>query len=64
MSLQVYAQPFISKGTYSNVQELSLTPRAADFASQPPGLAAKQQGCSDAILTFETAKLNIESQHH
>jgi len=33
-SLQVYAQPFISKGTYSNVQELSPTPRAADFASR------------------------------
>jgi hypothetical protein len=32
MSLQVYAQPFISKGTYSNVRELSATPRAADFA--------------------------------
>src|SRR5207237_1196826 len=34
MSLQVYAQPFVSKGTYSNVRELSATPRAADFASR------------------------------
>jgi hypothetical protein len=33
-SLQVYAQPFISKGTYSNVRELSTTPRAADFANR------------------------------
>jgi len=33
-SLQVYAQPFVSKGTYSNVRELSATPRAADFASR------------------------------
>jgi hypothetical protein len=33
-SLQVYAQPFVSKGTYSHLQELSLTPRAADFASR------------------------------
>jgi len=32
-SLQVYAQPFISKGTYSNMQELD-TARAADFASR------------------------------
>src|SRR5207302_11099696 len=31
---QVYAQPFVSKGTYSNVQQLSPTPRAADFASR------------------------------
>src|SRR5207247_3795633 len=33
-SLQVYAQPFVSKGTYSNVRELSASPRAADFASR------------------------------
>ena len=31
MSLQVYAQPFISKGTYSNVRQLSATPRAASY---------------------------------
>jgi hypothetical protein len=30
-SLQVYAQPFVSKGTYSNVRELSATPRAARY---------------------------------
>ena len=34
MSLQVYAQPFISKGTYSNLRELSATPRAADYTSR------------------------------
>ena len=34
MSLQVYAQPFISKGTFSNVRELSTTPRAKDYASR------------------------------
>jgi hypothetical protein len=28
ISLQTYLQPFISKGTYSNVRELSATPRA------------------------------------
>ena len=33
-SLQVYAQPFVSKGTYRNVRELSATPRAADFTSR------------------------------
>ena len=31
MSLQVYAQPFDSKGTYSNVRQLSATPRAAGY---------------------------------
>ncbi len=34
MSLQIYAQPFISKGTYSNVRELSATPRAKDYATR------------------------------
>ncbi|HLZ46199.1 MAG TPA: DUF5916 domain-containing protein [Gemmatimonadales bacterium] len=34
MTLQVYAQPFISKGTYSNVRELSSNPRAADYNSR------------------------------
>jgi len=33
-TLQVYAQPFISKGTFSNVRELSATPRAKDYASR------------------------------
>jgi len=33
-TLQVYAQPFVSKGTYSNVQQLSPTPRARDLASR------------------------------
>ncbi len=31
MSLQVYAQPFVSKGTYSSVRQLSATPRAASY---------------------------------
>ena len=31
MSLQVYAQPFISKGTYTSVRQLSATPRAARY---------------------------------
>jgi uncharacterized protein DUF5916/cellulose/xylan binding protein with CBM9 domain len=33
-TLQVYAQPFISKGTFSSVRELSATPRAKDYASR------------------------------
>ena len=45
-TLQVYAQPFVSKGTYSNVQRLSATPRAADFASRynPDPVAADNPG--------------------
>jgi hypothetical protein len=33
LSLQVYAQPFLTKGTYSDVRELD-TPRAADYADR------------------------------
>jgi hypothetical protein len=31
MTVQVYAQPFISKGTFSDLRELSATPRAAQY---------------------------------
>ena len=31
VSLQAYMQPFVSKGTYSNVRQLSATPRAASY---------------------------------
>jgi hypothetical protein len=31
VSLQTYAQPFVSKGTYSNVRQLSATPRADKY---------------------------------
>ena len=34
MTLQVYGQPFVSKGTFSNVRQLSATPRAVDYASR------------------------------
>jgi hypothetical protein len=31
MTLQAYTQPFVSKGTYGNVRQLSSTPRADDY---------------------------------
>jgi hypothetical protein len=31
VSLQAYTQPFVSKGTYSNIRQLSATPRADDY---------------------------------
>src|SRR5712692_7140832 len=46
-SLQVYAQPFVSKGTYSNLQELSGAPRAADYAS-------RYKGYTDSTGTYST----------
>jgi hypothetical protein len=34
ITLQVYAQPFVSKGTFSNVRELSATPRAPSYGDR------------------------------
>lgn len=31
LTVQLYAEPFVSKGHYSNVRELSATPRAAAY---------------------------------
>ena len=31
VSLQAYVQPFVSKGTYTNVRQLSSTPRASSY---------------------------------
>jgi hypothetical protein len=31
LTLQVYAQPFVSKGSWSNLRELSATPRAGAY---------------------------------
>src|SRR5207237_1399783 len=34
MTIQLYANPFVSKGTYSNAREITSTPRAADRAAR------------------------------
>ena len=34
LTLQVYASPFLTRGTYSNVRETSATPRADDYAAR------------------------------
>ncbi|MEX2179093.1 MAG: hypothetical protein WD801_10315 [Gemmatimonadaceae bacterium] len=34
LTLQVYAQPFATKGEYSNVRELSATPRAPEYENR------------------------------
>ena len=53
MSLQVYAQPFVSKGTFSNVRELSATPRAADYAS-------RYRAYSDTAFTNNIGGFNVK----
>jgi hypothetical protein len=44
MSLQTYAQPFVSKGTYSNVRQLSSTPRASDYDDRYAPYAVNNPG--------------------
>ncbi len=34
VSLQVYAQPYVSEGTYTDVRQLSATPRASQYADR------------------------------
>ena len=53
MSLQVYAQPFDSKGTYSNVRELSATPRAARYD-------ARFQAYGDTAVTNHPGGFNYK----
>ena len=56
LTLQLYAQPFVTKGTYSNVRELSATPRAPSYDqryvpfSPPPG--------SDVGFNFKQLRSN------
>jgi len=53
MTLQVYAQPFVSKGTFSNVRELSANPRAADYDS-------RYQAYADTAFTNNIGGFNFK----
>jgi hypothetical protein len=52
MSLQVYASPFISKGTYSNVRELD-QPRALSYAD-------RYQPYADTAVTNDPGGFNFQ----
>jgi hypothetical protein len=64
MSLQVYAQPFDSKGTYRDIRELSATPRAAAYdqrfraygdtaVADHPGQFNYKQFASNVVFRWE-----------
>ncbi len=55
-SLQLYAQPFITKGTYSNMRELSATPRADDYD-------ARFIPASDTAIRNNPGGFNIKEFH-
>jgi len=54
VSLQAYAQPFVSKGSYSNVRRLSATPRAEDYDARYASLA-------DSSVTSDPGGFNYKS---
>ncbi|HUC39463.1 MAG TPA: DUF5916 domain-containing protein, partial [Gemmatimonadales bacterium] len=58
-SLQVYAQPFISKGTYSNVRELSATPRTADYDSRYQAYADTSYTNNIGGFNFKQFRSNV-----
>jgi hypothetical protein len=53
VSLQVYTQPFVSKGTYTNVRQLSDTPRAAAYGARFAPFA-------DAAITSDPGGFNFK----
>ena len=53
MSLQIYAQPFDSKGSFSDVRELSATPRAANYD-------ARFQAYGDTAVTNNPGGFNFK----
>ncbi len=54
LSLQVYAQPFVSKGRYSNLRELSATPRAERFED-------RYQPYADTAVTNHLREFNFKA---
>ena len=59
LTLQLYAQPFLSKGTYSNVRELTDDPRAAAFDDRYKPYAAPADGVNKKVFN-STAVLRWE----
>jgi Domain of unknown function (DUF5916)/Carbohydrate family 9 binding domain-like len=55
-SLQLYAQPFISKGTFSDVRELSATPRAVAYGD-------RFQSYADPVVSDNPGGFNVKQFH-
>jgi len=53
LTLQLYAQPFVGKGSYSNVRELTTNPRAADYD-------ARYQPYADTAVTNHIGGVNFK----
>src|SRR5437870_5801299 len=59
LTVQLYAQPFLSKGTYSNVRELADDPKAAAFDDRYKPYAAPADGVNKKVFN-STAVLRWE----
>jgi hypothetical protein len=59
VSLQGYAQPFVSKGTYSNVRQLSATPRAAAYDDRYAAYNNAAVTANPASFNFKEIQSNL-----
>jgi len=59
MSLQTYAQPFVSKGTYSNIRQLSSTPRASDYDDRYAPYANASVTSNPGGFNFKALQSNV-----
>jgi hypothetical protein len=59
VSLQAYAQPFVSKGTYTNVAALSSTPRAAQFEDRYTNFADSSVTNNPGGFNFKSLQSNL-----
>ena len=59
VTLQVYAQPFVSKGTYSNLRELSANPRAASYDARYLAYGDSATHASPGAFNFKAFQSNV-----
>jgi len=59
VSLQGYVQPFVSKGTYSNVRQLSADPRAEKYDDRYAPLAASGVTSDPGGFNFKSLQSNL-----
>ena len=59
VSLQAYAQPFVSKGTYTNVRALSATPRAKEYDDRFASFADSSVTNDPGGFNFKALQSNV-----
>jgi len=59
VSLQTYLQPFVSRGTYSNLRQLSATPRAAEYEDRYAPYLAPEVTDDPGGFNFKQLQSNV-----